>query len=85
MLGNVEKFLNIGLYRERKESTTNIMLSKRQKKKKKHPTQKQTNPKRHEHRAPPSKGVRMLANLLQPPQLILQDDLLSHLGAEGAG
>lgn len=83
MLGNVEKFLNIGLYRERKESTTNIMLSKRQKKK--HPTQKQTNPKRHEHRAPPSKGVRMLANLLQPPQLILQDDLLSHLGAEGAG
>lgn len=84
MLGNVEKFLNIGLYRERKESTTNIMLSKRQKKKK-HPTQKQTNPKRHEHRAPPSKGVRMLANLLQPPQLILQDDLLSHLGAEGAG
>lgn len=73
MLGNVEKFLNIGLYREREETTTNIMLSK------------QTNPKHHEHHALPSKGVRMLANLLLPPQLILQDELLSRLGAEGAG
>lgn len=80
MLGNVEKFLNIGLYREREATTTNIMLSKKKKK-----ASKQTNPKHHEHHALPSKGVRMLANLLLPPQLILQDELLSRLGAEGAG